>query len=50
MISQTKGLVNKYKQRFQFTIHKVRKLGDSEIEYDDYLPRPRKNLTNCGRR
>src|SRR5258708_28281035 len=33
-----KGLVNKYKTRFQLTIHKVRKLAETEIECSDYLP------------
>src|SRR6202522_3898691 len=36
---KVKGLVNKYKNRFQLTIHKLRKLGDSEIEFADYLPK-----------
>src|SRR5580658_626900 len=39
-----KGLVNKYKNRFQLTIHKVRKLGESEIEFSDYLPKTTKNI------
>jgi 3'-5' exoribonuclease len=39
-----KGLINKYKQRFQLTIHKLRKLGDTEIEFDDYLPKTTKNI------
>ena len=39
-----KGLINKYKQRFQLTIHKLRKLGDSEIEFDDYLPKTTKDI------
>jgi 3'-5' exoribonuclease len=39
-----KGLINKYKQRFQLTIHKLRKLGESEIEFDDYLPKTTKNI------
>jgi 3'-5' exoribonuclease len=39
-----KGLVNKYKQRFQLTVHKLRKLGDSEIDYSDYLPKTTKNV------
>ena len=39
-----KGLINKYKNRFQLTIHKLRKLGDSEIEFDDYLPKTTKNI------
>jgi 3'-5' exoribonuclease len=39
-----KGLVNKYKNRFQLTIHKLRKLGDSEIEFADYLPKTTRNI------
>ena len=41
---KVKGLINRYKQRFQLTIHKLRKLGDSEIEFDDYLPKTTKNI------
>src|SRR5262249_21611892 len=40
---KVKGLINKYKQRFQLTIHKLRKLGESEIEFADYLPKTTKN-------
>ena len=39
-----KGLINKYKNRFQLTIHKLRKLGDTEIEFSDYLPKTTKNI------
>jgi len=39
-----KGLVNKYKNRFQLTIHKLRKLGETEIEFADYLPKTTKNI------
>ncbi len=39
-----KGLVNKYKQRFQLTIHKLRKLGESEIDFADYLPKTTKDV------
>src|ERR1700721_2611954 len=39
-----KGLVNKYKNRFQLTIHKLRRLGESEIEFSDYLPKTQKNV------
>jgi 3'-5' exoribonuclease len=39
-----KGLINKYKNRFQLTIHKVRRLGDSEIDFTDYLPKTSKNI------
>src|SRR5215468_9933910 len=31
-----KGLLNKYNNRFQLTIHKIRKLGDSEVDFGDY--------------
>jgi 3'-5' exoribonuclease len=39
-----KGLLNKYKNRFQITIHKLRKLGDTEIDYSDYLPKTTKDI------
>jgi 3'-5' exoribonuclease len=39
-----KGLINKYKNRFQLTIHKLRKLGESEVEFADYLPKTTKNV------
>jgi 3'-5' exoribonuclease len=39
-----KGLVNKYKNRFQLTIHKLRKLGEGEIDFSDYLPKTTKNV------
>ena len=41
---KVKGLINKYKQRFQLTIHKLRKLGESEIEFADYLPKTTKDI------
>ena len=41
---KVKGLLNKYKQRFQLTIHKVRKLADSEVDFADYLPKTTKNI------
>jgi 3'-5' exoribonuclease len=44
-----KGLVNKYKQRFQLTIHKLRKLGESEIEFADYLPKTTKDIEELWR-
>jgi 3'-5' exoribonuclease len=39
-----KGLLNKYKNRFQITIHKVRRLGDSEVDFADYLPKTTKDI------
>ena len=44
-----KGLINKYKNRFQLTIHKLRKLGESEIVYDDYLPKTDKDIDELWR-
>ncbi len=35
---KVKGLINIYNKRFQFTIHKLRRLADTEIDYADYLP------------
>src|SRR6266542_1549047 len=34
-----KGVINKYNNRWQLTLHKVRRLGDAEIDYADYLPK-----------
>ena len=39
-----KGLINKYKNRFQLTIHKLRRLGETEIDFADYLPKTTKNV------
>jgi 3'-5' exoribonuclease len=46
---KTKGLINKYKNRFQLTIHKLRKLGDTEIVFDDYLPKTTKDVDELWR-
>jgi 3'-5' exoribonuclease len=39
-----KGLLNKYKNRFQLTIHKLRRLSDSEVDFADYLPKTTKDI------
>ena len=41
---KVKGILHKYNGRWQITIHKIRKLGDSEIDYADYLPKTTKNV------
>ncbi|GAC1437253.1 MAG: HD domain-containing protein [Terriglobales bacterium] len=41
---KVKGLLNKYKNRFQITIHKLRRLSDSEVDYSDYLPKTTKDI------
>jgi 3'-5' exoribonuclease len=39
-----KGLINKYKNRFQLTIHKLRRMPDTEVDFADYLPKTSKNI------
>ncbi|MBS1852270.1 MAG: HD domain-containing protein [Acidobacteria bacterium] len=41
---KAKALLNKYKNRFQLTIHKLRRLGDTEIDFADYLPATTKDI------
>lgn len=41
---KVKGLINKYNQRFQLTVHKVRKMEEAEIDYADYLPKTTKDI------
>src|SRR5258708_15946353 len=44
-----KGLLNKYKNRFQIPIHKLRKLGDVEVDFADYLPKTTKDIDELWR-
>jgi 3'-5' exoribonuclease len=39
-----KGLLNKYNNRFQLTIHKVRKCEEGEVDFSDYLPKTDKDV------
>ena len=41
---KVKGLINKYKNRFQLTIHKLRRMGESEVDFADYLPKTTKDI------
>lgn len=41
---KVKGVVHKYNGRWQLTVHKMRKLGESEIDYSDYLPKTSKDI------
>jgi len=50
---KVKGVIHKYNGRWQLTVHKMRKLGESEIDYADYLPKTSKDIeqlwwTLCG--
>src|SRR6202162_2384422 len=41
---KVKGLVNKYKNRFQLTIHKLRRMVEGDIDFTDYLPKTTKDI------
>ena len=46
---KVKGLVNKFKNRFQLTVHKLHKLADSEVDFADYLPKTTKDVDELWR-
>jgi 3'-5' exoribonuclease len=39
-----RGLINKFNGRFQLTLHKIRSLEETEVQFDDFLPRTTKNV------
>jgi 3'-5' exoribonuclease len=41
---KVKGLLNKYNNRFQLTIHKLRKCEENEVDFSDYLPKTDKDV------
>src|SRR5207237_9210621 len=41
---KVKGLLNKYNGRFQLTVHKLRPMEESEIDFSDYLPKTTKDI------
>ncbi len=41
---KVKGLLNRFNGKFQFTVHKLRRLEDAEVEFADYLPKTEKNV------
>jgi 3'-5' exoribonuclease len=41
---KVKGLINRYKNRFQLTIHKLRRMQEGEIDFVDYLPKTSKDI------
>ena len=41
---KVKGLINKYKSRFQLTIHKLRRMEEVDIDFTDYLPKTTKDI------
>src|SRR5271157_1827815 len=46
---KVKGVVHKYNGRWQMTIHKIRRLGEQEIEYSDYIPKTTKDIEQLWR-
>lgn len=42
---KVKGLLNRYNKHFQITIHKLRRLSDSEVDYTDFFPRTSKDVS-----
>src|SRR5215469_13321263 len=41
---KVKGLLNRYNGKFQFTVHKLRRMADHEIDFADYLPKTEKDI------
>ena len=41
---KVKGLINKYKNRFQLTIHKLRRMEEGDVDFADYLPKTKKDI------
>ena len=46
---KVRGLINKYNGRFQMTVHKLKRLEESEIDYSDYLPKTTKDIDELWR-
>ena len=46
---KVKGMVQKYNGRWQLTIHKLRRLADTEIDYTDYIPKTPKDIDQLWR-
>ncbi len=48
-VVKVKGLLNKYNNRWQLTIHKLRRMEESEIDFTDYLPKTTKDVEELWR-
>ncbi|MBZ5648207.1 MAG: HD domain-containing protein [Acidobacteriia bacterium] len=44
-----KGLINKYNNRWQLTLHKVRRMEESEIDFSDYMPKTTRDVEELWR-
>jgi 3'-5' exoribonuclease len=43
-VVKVRGLVSRYNGRMQITVHQIRKVEESEVDYADYLPKTSKNI------
>jgi len=43
-VVKVRGLVSRYNGRMQITVHQIRKVDESEVDYSDYLPKTSKNI------
>lgn len=41
---KVRGLINKYNNRYQLTIHKLRRMDENEVQFEDYLPKTDKDV------
>ncbi len=39
-----RGLLNRFNGRFQLTVHKLRSMEETEVQFEDYLPRTTKDI------
>ncbi len=46
---KVKGLINKYNNRWQLTLHKVRRMEEAEVDPADYLPKTDKDVEQLWR-
>ena len=46
---KVKGLINKYNNRFQLTVHKLRRMQAAEVDPADYLPKTDKDVDELWR-
>jgi 3'-5' exoribonuclease len=48
-VVKVKGLLNRFNQRWQLTVHKLRRMEESEIDFADYLPKTTKDIEQLWR-
>ncbi|HEX2330060.1 MAG TPA: HD domain-containing protein [Candidatus Angelobacter sp.] len=41
---KVRGLLNRFNGRFQLTVHKLRSMEETEVQFEDYLPRTTKDI------